>query len=100
MQQIYHDRAEAKGSGRMLVQRAIRGTGHCEFTIAEQVAAFDSLALWEQTGLRPQGDDVINAYEVSRPTYGCRFTNNTFTDQEKERGLEEARKAVDSCSFL
>jgi hypothetical protein len=79
------------------VQRAIRGTGHCEFTIAEQVAAFDALALWEQTGLRPQGDDVMSAYEVSRPTYGCRFTNNTFTDQEKERGLEEARKAVDSC---
>lgn len=97
MQQIYRERADAKGSGRMLIQRAIRGTGHCEFTIAEQVAAFDAMVLWDQTGLRPQGDNVLDAYEVSRPTYGCRFTNNTFTDQEKERGLETARMAVDAC---
>ena len=93
MQQIYRERAQANGNERWLVQRAIRGTGHCEFTIAEQVSAFQAMVRWETNGVRPLGDDVLDAAEVSSPDYGCVFTENTFTDQERERGLEEARMA-------
>jgi pimeloyl-ACP methyl ester carboxylesterase len=98
MQQIYRQRAEEKGNGGRLVQRAIRGTGHCEFTIAEQVSAFQAMVRWEQDGVPPLGDDVLDAAKVSSSDYGCVFTENTFTDQERERGLPEARMAVEACS--
>lgn len=97
MQQIYRERAEAHGNGDRLVQRAIRGTGHCEFTIAEQVSAFEAMVRWEQDGRRPGGDDVLDPAELSRSSYGCRYTDNTFTDQERQRGLPEARMAVEEC---
>ena len=97
MQQIYRERAQAKGNDRLLVQRAIRGTGHCEFTIAEQVSAFQAVVRWEENGVPPLGDDVLDPERVSRDDYGCVFTENTFTDQERERGLPEARMAVPEC---
>ena len=59
MQQIFRQRANANGSGRWLVQRAIRAPSHCDFTVAEQVAAFDDMVRWEQTGKKPAGDDVL-----------------------------------------
>jgi|GEM_PF-154568 len=97
MQQIYRQRADAKGNGARLVQRAIRGTGHCEFTIAEQVSAFQAMVRWEENGLVPPGDNVLDAAEVSSDNYGCLFTENNFTDAERMRGLPEARMAVPSC---
>jgi pimeloyl-ACP methyl ester carboxylesterase len=98
MQQIYRARAEEKGNGALLVQRAIRGTGHCEFTVAEQVAAFDAMVRWEQDGVRPYGDDVTDAFTISRPLYGCTYTETEYTDQERERGLPEARAALGNCN--
>jgi hypothetical protein len=97
MQQIYRERADAKGNGTRLVQRAIRGTGHCEFTIAEQVAAFEAMVRWEEDDVRPRGDEVLDASAVGDAAYGCNFTDNTFTDAERERGLPEARAAVSAC---
>ncbi|MFN3416872.1 MAG: hypothetical protein ACK4ZD_11225 [Caldimonas sp.] len=76
MQQIYKRRADANGSGGWLVQRAIRAPSHCDFTVAEQVAAFDDMVAWEQNGTRPQGDEVLDATVVADPAYGCRFTIN------------------------
>jgi hypothetical protein len=76
MQQIYKRRADANGSGGWLVQRAIRAPSHCDFTVAEQVAAFDDMVAWEQNGTRPQGDEVLDAAAVADPAYGCRFTVN------------------------
>jgi len=77
MQQIYRQRAETRGSVDNLVQRAIRGISHCDFTNAEQVDAFEAMVAWEQRGEKPEGDDVLTPAVLREPTYGCRFTNNT-----------------------
>nr|WP_157667824.1 alpha/beta hydrolase [Comamonas serinivorans] len=78
MEQIYNRRVAAQGNSGKLVQRAIRGASHCDFTVAEQVEAFDDMVQWEQGGPKPAGDDVLTAATVAEPTYGCRFTRNTL----------------------
>ena len=77
MEQVYHDRAVAKGSDKWLVQRAIRDVGHCAFTAAEATAAFDAMIQWEAGGPKPAGDDVSTPAVIADPKYGCAFTNNT-----------------------
>ena len=76
MEQVYQKRAAAKGNSGWLVQRAIRGISHCDFTVAEQVAAFDDMLKWEAGGAKPAGDDVVTPATVAAPTYGCTFTKN------------------------
>lgn len=73
-EQLYRQRAEANGSGYWLVQRAIRGTYHCDFTVQEEVNAFSAMVRWDQTGLKPSGDDVTNASTISNANYGCTYT--------------------------
>ena len=82
MEQIYQKRVAAKGNSVWLVQRAIRGASHCDFTVAEQVSAFDDMIKWERDGVKPNGDDVVTASTVAAPTYGCTFTNNTLGPDE------------------
>ncbi|WP_295542637.1 alpha/beta hydrolase [uncultured Pseudacidovorax sp.] len=77
MEQIYRQRVVAKGNGNWLVQRAIRGITHCDFTVAEQVAAFDAMIKWERDGVKPAGDDVLTPATVANTNYGCTFTVNT-----------------------
>jgi pimeloyl-ACP methyl ester carboxylesterase len=99
MEQVYRQRAIAKGNGDRLVQRAIRGTGHCEFTLAEQVAGFDALIAWEQKGEKPEGDDVLDPAVVGASDYGCKFTDNTVSDDEKAAmsTIADARAAAPKC---
>jgi hypothetical protein len=78
MMQQYEQRAIANGNGKRLVQRAIRGAAHCDFTVAEQVQAFDALVRWEQQGVKPAGDVVLNPSVVAASNYGCAFTDNTL----------------------
>jgi hypothetical protein len=78
MQQTFRQRTDAKGNGGWLVQRAIRGASHCDFTVAEQVDAFEAMVRWERDGIKPAGDDVTTPAVVAAPTYGCAFTNNTI----------------------
>ena len=78
MEQTYQKRTAAKGNGAWLVQRAIRGASHCDFTVAEQVAAFDDMIRWERDGIKPSGDDVVTAATVAAPAYGCTYTDNTL----------------------
>lgn len=78
MQQVYRQRAQAKGNGDWLVQRAIRGASHCDFTVAEQVAAFEAMVRWERDGVKPAGDDVLTPATVAASTYGCTYTDNTL----------------------
>ena len=78
MEQVYQKRVAAKGNSGWLVQRAIRGVSHCDFTIAEQSTAFDDMIKWERDGIKPAGDDVVTAAIVAAPTYGCTFTKNTL----------------------
>jgi acetyl esterase/lipase len=78
MEQAYQKRVAAKGNSAFLVQRAIRGISHCDFTTAEQVTAFDDMIKWEAGGPKPAGDDVVTPATVAAANYGCKFTNNTM----------------------
>lgn len=78
MEQTYSKRTAAKGNSQWLVQRAIRGASHCDFTTAEQVAAFDDMIKWERDGIKPAGDDVVTPAIVAAPTYGCTHTINAL----------------------
>ena len=78
MQQVYQKRVAAKGNSGWLVQRAIRGASHCDFTTVEQVDAFEAMVKWERDGSKPAGDDVVTPATVAATSYGCKFTKNTL----------------------
>jgi pimeloyl-ACP methyl ester carboxylesterase len=82
MEQLYLQRATAKGSAGNLVQRAIRSPAHCDFTVAEQARAFNDLVDWVEKGVKPAGDDVLTAATVANPNYGCAFTDNRLGPDE------------------
>jgi dienelactone hydrolase len=71
----YASRVEANGASDLLVQRAIRGVLHCDFTSAEFSTAFLDLVAWVDTGVKPDGDDWLDAAAVADPEFGCEFTN-------------------------
>jgi pimeloyl-ACP methyl ester carboxylesterase len=77
MEQVYARRAIAAGTDDLLVQRAIRGRGHCEFTAAELTTGFDNLVNWVVNGVKPQGDDILDPATVAAPNFGCKFTSVT-----------------------
>jgi hypothetical protein len=64
LQRDYRRRAEAAGSGHLLVQRIVPGTGHCSPPGAAREKAFDDLVAWIERGVVPEGDDVLG--DVSR----------------------------------
>ena len=66
-----------QGRSRLLVQRAIRGVGHCGFTTDEYEQAFADLVDWVEEDHRPAGDDVANPVAVASPDFGCAFTDPT-----------------------
>lgn len=99
MEQIYKRRADALGTSQWLVQRAIRGVGHCDFSISEQSAAFDAMTLWEQKGVKPSGDEVLDPAVVASPTYGCRFTDNTMTVDEPASSTTAKTRAALSATY-
>ena len=82
MEQTYQKRTAAKGNSAWLVQRAIRGVSHCDFTVAEQTTAFDDMIKWERDGIKPTGDDVVTPATVAAATYGCTYTKNTLGPDE------------------
>jgi pimeloyl-ACP methyl ester carboxylesterase len=77
MEQAYAERVAANGRSDLLVQRAIRGVGHCDFTPEELVTGFVDLVTWVEHGVRPAGDDVLTVDVVADPLYGCAFTTQT-----------------------
>ncbi len=97
MQQVYQKRVAAKGNSSWLVQRAIRGASHCDFTIAEQVDAFEAMVKWERDGVKPSGDDVVTAATVAAATYGCTFTKNTL-GQDDGAGTTALRSGIAATS--
>lgn len=72
---VYGNEVAANGKSDLLVQRAIRGVGHCGFTGTELVTAFVDLVTWVATGVKPAGDDVTNPTAVADPDFGCVFTD-------------------------
>ena len=97
MEQIYKRRADALGTSNLLVQRAIRGISHCDFTIAEQVSAFEAMVKWEQQGVKPAGDDVLTPSVVADPKYGCKFTDNTISADDST-SIANTRRTLPSCT--
>jgi len=71
----YAKRVAANGKSDLLVQRAIRGVDHCDFTAAEFSTAFLDLVSWVNTGVKPAGDDFLNPAAVADPGFGCAFTD-------------------------
>lgn len=76
----YAKEVARQGNSELLVQRAIRGVGHCDFTPTELVTAFTDLVTWVQQGARPAGDVVLDPRVVAAPDYGCRFTDFATPD--------------------
>ena len=74
MEQEYARDAARQGTSDLLVQRAIRGVAHCDFSTQEYVQAFTDLVAWVEQGVRPAGDDVLDPATVADRRYGCRFT--------------------------
>ncbi len=71
---VYANDVAAQGKSDMLVQRAIRGVLHCDFTEAELIEGMSDLIDWAQTGVRPDGDIVLDPAVVADPSYGCNYT--------------------------
>jgi hypothetical protein len=71
----YATRVEANGKGDLLVQRAIRGVLHCDFTAEEFGTAFLDLVSWVDSGVQPAGDDFLDPAAVADPQFGCNFTD-------------------------
>ncbi len=74
MQQIYAREVAQQGRSNLLVSRATRGVSHCDFSPEELVRTFDDLVLWVNEGVRPAGDNILDAAEVADPLFGCQFT--------------------------
>lgn len=77
MEQVYAERVAEEGRAELLVQRAIRGVGHCDFTTNELTSGFTDLVNWVERGVKPAGDDVLDPAVVAGPFYGCAFTSQT-----------------------
>lgn len=73
-EQLYNKAVAANGKSGLLVQRAIRAPGHCDFAAPELVEGFNDLVAWEKTGQKPAGDDVTTPSVVADPNYGCKYT--------------------------
>lgn len=76
---VYAKRVAANDRSDLLVQRAIRGSLHCDFTGDETKRAFFDLVDWVETGQKPAGDNFLNPAEVADPLFGCKFTNGEHT---------------------
>jgi pimeloyl-ACP methyl ester carboxylesterase len=74
MEQEYARNAVRRGTSDLLVQRAVRGVQHCDFSAQEYQQAFSDLVTWVEQGVRPAGDDVLDPTAVADRRYGCRFT--------------------------
>jgi hypothetical protein len=70
-EQDYRRKTVAAGTGELLVQRAVRRAGHCNFSVDERSLALDDLVAWIDQGTRPLGEDVLTA-DVAR--LGLRWT--------------------------
>ncbi|WP_284037797.1 alpha/beta hydrolase [Neobacillus sp. 114] len=75
MEQIYAKRVAEKNKEDLLVSRAIRGIGHCEFTNQEQINAFDDLVNWAENGEKPAGDNILDPKVVADINFGSKFTS-------------------------
>jgi pimeloyl-ACP methyl ester carboxylesterase len=91
MEEDYAREVAKHGESDLLVQRAVREAGHCEYTPNEVGTAWADLQTWVQArghharaAARPAGDNVLDPATVAAPTFGC-----TFTDQSAYADLKD-----------
>lgn len=77
LEQEYRRKADAAGTAGLLVQRAVRRPGHCDFRPAERTHAFDDLVAWIERGVIPEGEDLLSADSA---TLGLRWTTPLLPD--------------------
>jgi fermentation-respiration switch protein FrsA (DUF1100 family) len=84
MEEDYAQEVALHGQSDLLVQRAVREAGHCEYTPIEVGKAWSDLQTWVQAkgnpardAARPAGDEVTDPRVVASPTFGCQFTDQT-----------------------
>ncbi len=97
MEQVYAQEAAAAGRSGHVVQRAIRATGHCEFSPVEAGTAWDDLVAWVESGERPAGDDVLDSAVVADPAYGCRFSDRAAFDAAGPVTQDSTRRLFEPC---
>ncbi len=97
MEQTYAAEVADAGRDDLLVQRAIRATGHCEFSAVEAGTAWDDLVTWVQNGERTEGDDVLDAATVADPAYGCRFSDPAAYANAGAPSEDDTRRLFDPC---
>ena len=86
-------RAEAKGKGPMLVQRAIQSPQHCfdhGMSQAEIAESFQALVDWVEQGKKPAGDDLLGDLTHA----GERFTLSPRLGSEAAAALPGADQRV------
>ncbi len=74
-EQIYYREAVANSQGHLVVQRAIRTSGHCEFSPTEVGTAFNDLVNWVSSAVVPRGDVTTTPVILAEANYGCRFSD-------------------------
>ncbi len=72
----YARRVAEHGNSEFLVQRAVRGVGHCDITPLEFSTAFVDLVIWTEFGVRPAGDDWLDPANVAAQDFGCTFNDH------------------------
>jgi pimeloyl-ACP methyl ester carboxylesterase len=55
--------ADAAGNGDLLVQRAVRARGHCDFSDQELIRVAEDLMNWVENGVKPEGEDLLGPLE-------------------------------------
>jgi pimeloyl-ACP methyl ester carboxylesterase len=96
-EQVYAREVAANGRSALLVQRAIRTTGHCEFSPVEAGAAWDDLVAWTKGGPKPAGDVVTDPAAVADPTFGCRFSDRAAFDNAGAPSANDTRRLYEPC---
>jgi len=87
---LSHRVAVSHGSANLLTQRFVRDVGHCSFTSAEVNTAFDDLVSWVERGVKPAGDELIDASSWNRPDAGCAHTDNTVGPEDRANAVQRA----------
>jgi pimeloyl-ACP methyl ester carboxylesterase len=62
-EQNFRRLADATGNGDLVVQRAIRATGHCDFSDQELTTAAQDLIGWVEGGVKPEGENILGSLE-------------------------------------
>ncbi len=61
--QAFRRLAEAADDSELLVQRAVRAAGHCDFSDQELITAMEDLINWVENGVKPEGEDILGPLE-------------------------------------